>query len=306
MRQKRTMADIARLLAADENKSASGGLSSKQYYPFYKAPAGSVIVFRPVPDRNPDNPFCWVEKRVIKLRFPGMIRSDQDTDGAVLVNIPCPETHGDKCPIAQAIKPLWSGTEREQEIAKQAYRKPSFIVGGFVQSSPFVEPQVPENPIRYLEMSKQVFANFKAGLVNSDYEDLPWDTESGGRAFRIIVTQQGPYKNYSTSMWAGRTSELSQAEKAALEKYGLPDLAAELGPRLTPEQIALMPELYADWLVGRPFDSAKYGSFARAFPLKEPGAASGPSAGPPPSEASVQATQSTVARLAPRAQIGGA
>lgn len=267
MRAKRTMADITRLLAADETKSTNSGGTSKQYYNFWNAAEGSVTVFRPLPDRDEDNPFNWVEKRTIKLRFGGMVNSDQNTEGDVLVNIPSPETHGDKCPIATAIKPLWSGNDAEKEIARQAWRKPTYIVGGFVQSSPFAEANVPENPIRLLPMNKQVFTGYKQGLMNGDYDELPWEPGPGGRALRIIKGRQGNYASY-TAVWSGKSQDLTQAEKDAIAKFGLPDLKVELGPRLTPEQIALIAELWQDWLQGKPFDCARYGSFCRAFAMK--------------------------------------
>jgi len=256
------MSEIAALLAAETQAKATQ--ANKQYFPFWNAAMNTTTLIRIVPDRDEDNPFAWVEKRTIRMTFGGMIHSDYNTDSDVTVTVPCPETHGLVCPITQAIRKFWNGSEEEKALARQLYRKPSFIIGAFVVSTPFAETNVPENPIRLLALNKSIFGNVKTGIMDADFEDAPWCPD-GGRDFKIVKTPQGQWANYATSAFSYKARKWSDAERAAVEKWGLPNLAAELGPVPSAEQIAAMSDLYADWMAGRPFDNAKFGGFFRAY-----------------------------------------
>lgn len=266
---KRTMAEITALLAAEKTKSSSTG--NKQSYPFWNMPDNSTVLIRMVPDLDEDNPYCWVEKRQIRMTFTGMLHSDFNTDGDVVVSLVCPETFGIRCPITDAIRAFWNGNADEVAIAKSLYRKPSFIVGAFIVSSPFAETTVPENPIRTLSLNRSVFENVKSGLSNAEFEDLPWDTGDGGRDFKIVKTKPSQYASYSTSAFAYKARGLNEKELAAIEQYGLPDLRKELGPIPGHEYIEAMRALYRDWMAGAPFDNAKYGQFFKAFPVNNSG-----------------------------------
>lgn len=271
VRQKRTMTDLARLLAREEQSKTTSG-SNAAYVNFWNLPANSTMLIRFVVDRDEDNPWPWVERRTMRFPFCGMINSDHDTTDQVWVPVPSLESWGEKCPVAQHIRKekWWDGSEEVRNIARTYYRKPSWIMGGFIVSSPMTETNPPINPIRLFALNKQLHGVIEKAVAEAvregDYDDQPWNLDDSGRCFRLTrELQGGQYGNYTSSKFAPRPSGLTAEQQAAIDQFGLPDLAKELGEKPSSEAVELMLPLMQDSLEGLPFDNKRYGAFFRAF-----------------------------------------
>lgn len=263
MRKMPSMAQINALLTSESKTAPAVRNGRSANFPFWNAPIGTTTVVRILPDHDAENPFPWVEKRSIRLPFQGVVNSDYPTNNAVTVTVPCVETWGRKCPVTEAIRPLWKGSEEEKNLARKYYRKPSFIYSVLVVSSPFVEEDAPDSPVRIVALNKGVHENVLQGLSQPDFEEVPWDFFQG-RDFKIVKAQQGQWANYSKSGFAFKPRALSDAEIAAIETHGLRNLADELGVEPDAETTAQIAQMYRESLAGEPFDAARYPNF-RAY-----------------------------------------
>lgn len=251
------MAEINALLAAEAHSSTAGAGNRTAYYPVWKAPIGSTTILRFMPDLDETNALPWVEKKQIRLPFAGIANGEFQTEDSCTVTIPCMETWGGKCPITEAIRPLWKGSEEEKALARKYYRKPSFIMACLVISGAFNEPDAPDNPIRLVSLNRSIHDNVRQGLAEPDIEMAPWDFAKG-RDFKVVKTQQGQWANYSKSTFAFKPRPLEARELAAIEQHGLFTLAAELGAKPDAAQVLQFKELYGMSLAGEAFDAERY------------------------------------------------
>lgn len=264
-----TKQEIMEALKAQKEKSnqrgnktqASGGDNAS--YPFWNIDVGATATVRFLPDKDPNNTFFWVKREVIKLPFDGVEGGDYPTNKQVTVTVPCVEMWGDQCPVVQGIRPWWNDPAKK-ETARVYWKKKSFIFQGFVVASPFDENPAPENPIRRFVINPSIFEIIEKSLLDPEMEDMPTDYV-GGVDFRIRKTKKGDYSNYSTSEWSRKTRSLSEDEMAAIEQYGLWNLADYLGQRPDSNGIDMIRAMFEDSVAGRPFDHASYGSVYRPF-----------------------------------------
>ena len=140
------------MMREEADKKNNGGNRPTSYgdnasYAFWNIPEDTTALLRFLPDKDDANPWFWAERQTIKLPFAGTIGGDSPTDKEVVVTVPCVDMFGDTCPIIAETRPWWKD-ENKKEAARLYYKKRSYITQGFVVSSPFVEPSVPENPIR--------------------------------------------------------------------------------------------------------------------------------------------------------------
>jgi hypothetical protein len=297
------MSEVAALLSREEQSKSNIG--SRSAYPFWSLPMNSSVLIRFLPDKNQDNPFPWVERRLIKMPFAGIVGSDADTENEVLVQVPCVETWGEKCPVTQAIRPWWNGSDEERDLARRFYRRPSWVMGGFVVSSPMTESFVPDNPIRTFHLNKQVYQIIHDTIMDCEMECVPWSTEGGeGRDFRLAKTAQGQYASYTTSRWSQKPRALTEEELAAIAKFGLPDLSKEAGEKPSQEVIDMIPELFQAALAGEPFDNRRWGQHFRVVSRGAKGGTYGPQAVVPPGDEAVTAAAATVTALKRSAKVG--
>ncbi len=59
--------------------------------------------------------------------------------------------------------------------------------------------------------------------MDPEMEELPTDYMRG-LDFNVKKTSKGGYADYSTSNWARKESALTEAEMAAIEAHGFPDI----------------------------------------------------------------------------------
>ena len=265
-----TLAAIRARLAQQELNKNNGGNFDSPVFPFWNAKPETQSTVRFLPDGDSSNTFFWVEKQVIKLPFNGIKGGDTKP---VLVSVPCVEMFNDKaaypqgCPILSEVR-VWYKDETLKENAGKYWKKPTFILQGFVRENAVSDDKAPENPIRRFTLNKQLFNLVKAGILDADMLNMPTDYDNGSD-FRIVKTQKGPYADYGTSSYARRESSLTQVERAAIEQYGLSNLSDFLGKRPSQEDLKIIREMFEASVDGEAYDTERWGNFYRPSGLKE-------------------------------------
>jgi hypothetical protein len=244
------------------NRASASSGGDNASYPFWDIPENAAATLRFLPDKDNNNPFFWIARQTIRLPFQGVVGGDYPTDRLVTVTVPCVDMFGDICPIIAATRPWWNDERRDK--ARKYYKKRSYITQGFVVSSPLVEANTPENPIRRFVLGSALLEKIKAGLVDPDMENLPTDYLNGCD-FRIRKTRKGEYNNYDTSEWARRSRALTESEMLAIEQYGLWDLKEFKGARPDADGVAVIRAMFEASVAGEPFDYASFGSYYRPF-----------------------------------------
>ena len=253
-----------KLQALDTRKGQAGNFTGdKTTYAHWNIPEGTSTTLRFLPDANEDNTFFWAERQLIKLPFPGI--KGQDENKPVIVQVPCIEMWDGKmtCPILNEVRPWWKDKSLE-DTARKYWVKRTFYMQGFVKNDPMNETDLPENPIRKFIIGPQLFAIIKAALMDPDMEHSPVDFING-TDFIVSKTSKGGYADYGTSKWARKESSLTEEMQAAIAQYGLVDLATYLPKRPTPEQLAIMFEMFQESLDGELYDPARWSQHYKPF-----------------------------------------
>jgi hypothetical protein len=255
-----SLAEIRARLQAQENSNSRQGSDSASF-PFWNAPAGSSSLVRFLPDADPSNDFFWVERRVIRLPFSGIV--GQGDSKPTFVNVPCMEMFGETCPIVTETRPWWKDSQLE-DMARSHSPKKSFLFQGFVLESGFVEDDVPENPIRRFVINPSIHKIIVASMMDVDMDTIPFDYD-GGYDFRINKQQPGKYADYSTSAFGRKARSLSDEERAAIDTHGLYDLKEFLPNKPSEADVKVIEELFHASVDGEPYDQARWGNHFRPF-----------------------------------------
>lgn len=252
-----------KLQALDTRKGGSTGGGDKATYAHWNIVEGTSATLRFAPDANEDNTFFWAERQLIKLPFPGI--KGQDENKPVVVQVPCIEMWDGKmtCPILNEVRPWWKDKSLE-ETARKYWVKRSFYMQGFVKQDPMNENDSPENPIRKFIMGPQIFAIIKAALMDPDMENSPVDFING-TDFIVSKTSKGGFADYGTSKWARKESSLTEEMQAAIDQYGLVDLATYLPKRPSAEQLAIIFEMFQESLDGELYDPSRWSQHYKPF-----------------------------------------
>jgi hypothetical protein len=105
--------------------------------------------------------------------------------------------------------------------------------------------------------------------MDPELENLPTDY-SAGLDFRIAKTQKGGFADYNTSKWARKESALTEAEQAAVEKYGLFDLSTFLPKKPTAVELSVIKDMFEASVDGQPFDAERWGQYYRPAGMSAP------------------------------------
>jgi hypothetical protein len=215
----------------------------------------------------------------------------------VTVTVPCNDMFEEKsCPVIAATKSWWDDPSKKDE-ARIYYKKRSYIFQGFVINTPIQETNSPENPIRRFVLGPQIFKVVYNALIDPEMEQMPCDYDQG-RDFRINVGKNGIHNDYSTSKFTMSTRSLDEAQRAAIDTYGLHNLADALGARPTKDHLDAIKAMFEDSVAGRPFDMAAYGQYYRPYGVDR---SSGPSVVPSAPAASHGVSTTVAATTAPEA-----
>lgn len=255
-----TLAEIrAKLKEQELRTSGESKNSDNSIYPFWNLKENSESTVRFLPDGNLDNTFFWVERSMIKLPFAG-IKGSTDSK-QVTVNVPCVEMYNDGsvCPILSEVRG-WFKDPSLEDMGRKYWKKRSYIFQGFVVDDGLKEDDTPENPIRRFIIGPQIFQLIRGALLDPEMDDLPTDYING-IDFKLIKTSKGGYADYSTSKWSRRTRPLSDAEKAAIETYGLYNLKDYLPKKPNEVELKIIAEMFRASVDGEPYDTSAWGQY---------------------------------------------
>lgn len=269
-----SLADIRARLAAqtqrNDRNNSSGG--DQTLYRHWDIPENTSANLRFLPDANPKNDFFWVERQLIKLPFNGVIGYPEMK--RVEVQVPCIEAWDgpNTCPVHNELR-TWYKDESLKELANKYWKKRSYIFQGFVRTNPLADDKTPENPIRRFLINSQIFGVIKNGLTDPEVvgEDWPYDYNNGLDFIIKKTTKPGGYADYTTSNYARKNTPLTEAERAAIEQYGLFNLT-DFAPKKPGEaEIAVILEMFNASVDGKPYDPERWGNFYKPWGLRAGG-----------------------------------
>jgi len=289
-----SLAEIRARLQAQENKGKDregGGFGDGSMYPHWNINEGESCSIRFLEDGDSTNPFFWVEKAVIKLPFNGIIGGEQKQ---VVVAVPCMEMWNETCPILTEVRP-WFKDPSLEDMGRKYWKKRTYLFQGFVRESGLKEDSPPENPIRKFILGPQLHGIVKAALLDPDLDNLPTDRDSG-LDFRVTKTSKGGFANYDTSKWARKESPLTDAERAAIDQYGLFDLKQSLPKKPSSIELSVMQEMFEASVDGKAYDPDKWSAYFRPPGVQGPARSESSKEGfstPAPSQQPKQESSST-------------
>jgi hypothetical protein len=252
-----TLQEIRAKLQAASQQSSNSGSGDNQIYPHWNIAEGTSATVRFLPDGDPNNTFFWIERAMIKLPFAGI--KGETNSKPTQVQVPCMEMWGETCPILTEVRP-WFKDKSLEEMGRRYWKKKSYLFQGFVVESKYQEDKTPENPIRRFIIGSQIFNIVKNALMDSEIEELPTDYVRG-LDFKIVKTSKGGYADYSTSNWARRERALNDAEKAAIDQYGLFKLNDFLPKKPTDVELKVIKEMFEASVDGEAFDMDRWGQY---------------------------------------------
>lgn len=254
-----SLAEIRAKLQAQQNRGQGGGQSQgdNAIYAHWNIAEGSTARLRFLPDADTKNSFFWIERAMIKLEFAG-IKGQADSKKTI-VNVPCVEMWGEACPILAEVR-TWFKDPALEDMGRKYWKKKSYLFQGFVRDNPLSDDKSPENPIRRFIISPQIFNLIKNALMDPDMENLPTDY-TGGLDFNIKKTSKGGYADYSTSTWARKESALTSQEQAAIDQFGLYNLADFLPKRPGEVELKVIKEMFEASVDGQPYDPDRWSQY---------------------------------------------
>ena len=260
------MATLAEIRAKLQEQESSGGRGSQTggdnaIFAFWNIPENSTSVLRFLPDGDASNTYFWRERQMIRLGFAG-VKGDPNSR-AVTVNVPCNEMWGPtgSCPVLAEVRP-WFKDPALEDMGRKYWKKRSYVFQGFVAESSLQEDTTPDNPIRRFVINPSIFNIIKGALMDSDFTELPTDTEQG-TDFRLTKTTKGQYADYSTSSWSRKERSLDSNERAAIETHGLYNLNDYLPKQPNEEELRIIGEMFEASVNGELYDPARWGNFYR-------------------------------------------
>lgn len=272
-----SLADMRARLAAQnssQKKQTVRSSSDKAVYPFWNMDMNQTAVLRFLPDADTNNPWIWVERQIITLPFSG-VKGMPDLR-RVEVKVPCIEQYGPeynmKCPVHMELRAWYkSGDDNLKAEASKYWKKRSFLFQGFVRTNPLANDETPENPIRRFVISTQIIPIIQAGIVDPEMVELPTHYEKG-LDFYVRKTPKpgGKYAEYTTSSFARRESPLTEAERAAIQTYGLYNLADFLPKKPSDAELRVIKEMFDASTQGLDYDPDKWGGYYRPYGVKAP------------------------------------
>ena len=253
-----SLAEIRAKLQAQETRTGgnqTGG--DNAIYAHWNIAEGTSAKVRFLPDGNSKNSFFWVERLMIRLPFAG-IKGQADSK-PVIVQVPCVEMYGEACPVLAEVR-TWFKDKSLEEMGRKYWKKKSYLFQGFVRENPIGDDKTPENPIRRFIISPQIFNIIKNALMDPEMENLPTDY-TGGLDFTMKKTSKGGYADYSTSSWARKESALTSVEQAAIDQFGLYNLADFLPKKPSDVELKVIKEMFEASVDGQAYDPDRWSQY---------------------------------------------
>ena len=261
-----SLKQMRKLLIAKDPELATQALKPRadtSIYPHWKLAPNATATVRFLPDGNTDNPFFWVERDVLKLQFHGI--KGQPEVKQVQVQVPCMEMYDEECPLLQVVR-TWMKDSSLEDMARKYWKKRSYFYQGFVHESPFIELGAPTNTVRQFIIGQQIHNLIRNMLVHKDLLESPCDYERGMN-FTIKKTDKNGFGDYEQSYWALKETTLSNAEREALDIYGLTDLKLRLPAKPNAEEVKIIQEMFEASIDGESYDPIRWGKYFAPYGL---------------------------------------
>jgi hypothetical protein len=200
------------------------------------------------------------------------------------------------CPILSEVR-VWFKDKSLEEMGRKYWKKRSYIFQGFVTENPMVDDTSPENPIRRFVISPSIFNLVKDALMDPDIQEMPTDY-TAGLDFRVTKTTKGQYADYSTSKWSRKETALDATQMAAVDSFGLHNLADFLPKQPSEVELQAIKEMFEASVDGQPYDTERWGQYYRPYGVSVPDAPTAPVA-----VAAPVAAPAPVAEAAPVAPV---
>ena len=248
-----------RLLAqlGSTQKTPSRPASHPPIFSHWDLPDQGTATVRFLPDGNPDNPFFWVERAMIRLPFNG-VRGQNESKPSV-VYVPCMEMWNETCPILAEVR-AWLKEPQLEEMGRKYWKKRTYLFHGFVCQSDLIEPEKPANPIRRFVVSPQLFNPIRAGLLNPNIDELHTDYVKG-LDFKIVKTHLNGFADYSKSDWIYRESALNEKEKQVLTSFEIHNIDRHLPKKPNEQEQRVIWEMFEASIDGETYNPEKWGEF---------------------------------------------
>lgn len=257
-----SLAEIRARLQASEPK-AQGSSNNKNgespIYAHWNIAEGASTKIRFLPDADSKNTFFWVERNLIKLDFAGI--KGEPGSRRVEVSVPCMEMYGrdTPCPILAEVRP-WFKDPSMEDMGRKYWKKKSYIFQGFVRENALTDDKCPPNPIRRFIISPQIFNLVKSALMDPELENLPTDYDSG-LDFTVTKGAKGGFADYSTSKWARKETSLNAEELAAIDEFGLFNLAEFLPKKPGEVELRVIKEMFEASKAGEAYDAERWSQY---------------------------------------------
>jgi len=108
--------------------------------------------------------------------------------------------------------------------------------------------------------------------MDPEMENLPTDYQAG-LDFNIKKTSKGGYADYNTSTWARKETALNADETAAIEQFGLYNLADFLPKKPSEVELKVIKEMFEASVDGQPYDPDRWGAYYKPYGLEVKGGA---------------------------------
>jgi hypothetical protein len=263
-----SLAEIRARLAQSEGNNKGGNFTGgdSAIYPHWNMEEGASATLRFLPDGNTKNTFFWQERAMIRLPFNG-IKGEMESK-QVYVQVPCVEMWQETCPVLTEVR-TWFKDKSLEEMGRKYWKKRSYIFQGFVRENPLGDDKTPENPIRRFIIGPQIFTTIKGALMDPELEELPTDYLRG-LDFRISKGSKGGFADYNSSKWARKETALTEAEQAAVEKFGLFDLSTFMPKKPGEVELKVIKEMFEASVDGQSYDTERWGQYFRPAGVTAP------------------------------------
>lgn len=260
---------------ANKNGENGGERKPDAFLAHWNIATGATLNLRFLPDADNNNDFFWRDREMITLTFSGI--KGEAGSREVKFQVPCNEmfTPGvvNTCPVHKVLREMYATKDPElAKIASRYWKKRTWLLQCFIapNSAPVKDDIAPENPIRRVLLNKDLFEKVESILANDRLTALPFDYNHG-RDFQITKGTNGSgHASYNTSQWDMYERPLSDAERAAIDTYGLFDLKTFIPKQPTEEELNAIYEMFEASMNGEMYDPERWAKYYRPAGVQRP------------------------------------
>lgn len=270
------MTNLAELRAkVQKAQTKSSNYDSSSIFSFKNLNVGDQIRIRFVPDGE-TNDFFWRPRCTRPLQFNSIrLNNGEIVQNKTYVSVPAfnikkgdvnlcnlPDDYlyySNDDVIQQKIKGFWNDTDEGKALYYKFGRTERYVFQGFVRAEGY------ETKLYRFIINKDLFNTIYSFMTDDEINEMPSDPMHG-RDFILKVTEKQAsingktqkVKDYSTSKWSSNESPLNDQELAWLSENDPFVLKTFIPAKPTPEQEAVMLELFEASFNDEPYDVSRW------------------------------------------------